>query len=108
MFYQQTIEGRENQLSPTFRGFLEIARAEKPLTADSLLRAWAECDMVRHKMLAEMRAISDPAVPRVRDAGVSAWRAGVDQLKGKQFVTWTQCVTRSGSIFSPRLQRWCQ
>src|SRR5271165_1023317 len=54
MFYQQTIEGRENQLSPTFRGFLEIARAEKPLTADSLLRAWAECDMVRHKVLAEM------------------------------------------------------
>lgn len=56
MFYQEAIRGREEHLSPTFRGFLEIARAEKPLTADSLLRAWAECDMVRHKLLAEMKA----------------------------------------------------
>jgi Asp-tRNA(Asn)/Glu-tRNA(Gln) amidotransferase A subunit family amidase len=54
MFYQQAIEKREDQLSPVFRGFLEIARAENPLTADSLLRAWAECDMIRHKLLAEM------------------------------------------------------
>ena len=56
MFYQDAIRGREDQLSPIFRGFLEIARAEPPLTADSLLRAWAECDMVRHKLLAEMTA----------------------------------------------------
>jgi amidase len=55
MFYQQAIEGREGLLSAIFRGFLEIARAEKPLTADDLLRAWAECDMVRHKLLAEMQ-----------------------------------------------------
>jgi len=56
MFYREAIEGREHQLSPVFRGFLDIARSEKPLTADSLLRAWAECDMVRHKLLAEMQA----------------------------------------------------
>ena len=55
MFYQQAIERREEQLSPIFQGVLEIAHAEKPLTADSLLRAWAECDMVRHKLLAEMQ-----------------------------------------------------
>lgn len=57
MFYRQLIEGREHDLSPVFRGFLDLARAEKPLTADSLLRAWAECDTVRHKLLAEMRAV---------------------------------------------------
>ena len=55
MFYRDLIHGREEQLSPVFGGFLEIARAEKPLTAESLLRAWAESDMVRHKMLAEMK-----------------------------------------------------
>jgi len=55
MFYQEAIRGREDRLSPIFHGFLEIARAEKPLTADSLLRAWAECDMVRHRLLAEMK-----------------------------------------------------
>lgn len=55
MFYRQAIEGREEHLSPIFQEFLQIARSEKVLTADSLLRAWAECDMVRHKMLAEMK-----------------------------------------------------
>jgi amidase len=56
MFYRDAIVGREHELSPVFHGFLDIARAENPLTADSLLRAWAECDMVRHKLLAEMQA----------------------------------------------------
>ena len=55
MFYRELIQGREEHLSPVFRGFLEIARSEKPLTAESLLRAWAESDMIRHKMLAEMK-----------------------------------------------------
>jgi amidase len=55
MFYRELIQGREEHLSPVFRGFLETARSEKPLTAESLLRAWAESDMVRHKLLAEMK-----------------------------------------------------
>jgi amidase len=55
MFYEPTIRGREAELSPMFHQFLAIARAEKPLTADSLLTAWAECDVVRSKWLAETR-----------------------------------------------------
>lgn len=55
MFYAPTIRGREAELSPMFQQFLEIARAEPPLTADSLLAAWAECDVVRSKLLAEMQ-----------------------------------------------------
>lgn len=55
MFYRELIQWREEHLSPVFRGFLEIARAERALTAESLLRAWAESDTVRHKMLAEMK-----------------------------------------------------
>ncbi|MBV8115772.1 MAG: amidase [Silvibacterium sp.] len=57
MFYREVINGREHELSPVFRGFLELARAEQPLTADSLLGAWAECDMVRHRLLAEMQQV---------------------------------------------------
>jgi Asp-tRNA(Asn)/Glu-tRNA(Gln) amidotransferase A subunit family amidase len=57
MFYRELLQGREEHLSPVFRGFLEIARRERPLTAESLLRAWAESDMVRHKMLAEMKEV---------------------------------------------------
>jgi Asp-tRNA(Asn)/Glu-tRNA(Gln) amidotransferase A subunit family amidase len=56
MFYALTIKGREDQLSPVFRNYLEMVHTEAPLTAESLLNAWAECDLVRHKLLAEMQA----------------------------------------------------
>lgn len=55
MLYAPTIRGRERYLSPTFRDFLAIARAELPLTADSLLDAWVESDKVRARLLDEMR-----------------------------------------------------
>ncbi len=55
MFYAPTIRGREMKLSPIFSEFLSIARAEAPLSAESLLEAWAECDVVRGKLLAEMK-----------------------------------------------------
>lgn len=55
MFYAPTIRGRESELSPMFQQFLATARSEKPLSADSLLTAWAECDMVRSKLLEEMK-----------------------------------------------------
>jgi Asp-tRNA(Asn)/Glu-tRNA(Gln) amidotransferase A subunit family amidase len=55
MLYAPTIRGREEELSPTFRDFLEIARAEAPLSNDSLLDAWVSSDKVRARLLAEMR-----------------------------------------------------
>lgn len=54
MFYAPMIRGREAELSPVFREFLSIARAEEPLSAEQLLMAWAECDLVRSRLLAEM------------------------------------------------------
>lgn len=56
MFYAPTIRGREAELSPMFQKFLAIARAEPPLTAESLLNAWAECDVVREKFIAETKS----------------------------------------------------
>jgi amidase len=56
MLYASTIRGREDQLSPTFRDFLALARAEAPLTAAALLDAWVESDQVRSRLLEEMRA----------------------------------------------------
>jgi Asp-tRNA(Asn)/Glu-tRNA(Gln) amidotransferase A subunit family amidase len=55
MFYAQAIRGREEELSRIFREFLELGRSKPPLTAESLLQAWAECDMVRNRLLLEMR-----------------------------------------------------
>lgn len=55
MFVDSMFKGHEEQLSPVLKGFLEIAHAEPPLTAEELLFAWAESDVIRGKMLAEMR-----------------------------------------------------
>jgi Asp-tRNA(Asn)/Glu-tRNA(Gln) amidotransferase A subunit family amidase len=54
IFYGPAIRNREAELSPIFQEFLSISRAEPPLTADSLLSAWAECDGVRSRLLVEM------------------------------------------------------
>jgi amidase len=54
MFYEPTIRGKRDQLSPIFREFLSIAEASGPLTATELLNAWAELDLMRGKMLEEM------------------------------------------------------
>lgn len=55
MFYAPVIDGKESQLSPTFRDFLTIAHAEPPLGGEELLQAWAECDQLRESLLAEMQ-----------------------------------------------------
>ncbi len=54
MFYEPTIAGHTDQLSPTFRDFLRIAEAQPPLTPQTLLNAWAESDLLRAQLLAEM------------------------------------------------------
>lgn len=47
--------GRESDFSPTFANFLSISHAHPGLTADELLAAWCEIDVVRSQLLAEMR-----------------------------------------------------
>ena len=55
MFYAPVIAGREEELSPIFREFLGIAAMVSPLTAIELLNAWKELDLLRGKMLEEMK-----------------------------------------------------
>jgi amidase len=54
MFYAPEIAGRRDKLSPVFLDFLTIAEGRTPLSASRLLEAWAEMDLVRGKLLAEM------------------------------------------------------
>ena len=54
LFYAPAIRGREHSLSPLFREFLGFTKTELPLTAESLLEAWAEWDTMRAKTLEEM------------------------------------------------------
>jgi amidase len=56
MFYAPAIRGREHQLSPIFSEFLSFSEAMPPLTAQQLLDAWAELDLIRAKTLEEMSA----------------------------------------------------
>jgi len=55
MFYAPEICGRESQLSPIFNEFLNIAASASPLTANDLLSAWAELDLLRARTLEELR-----------------------------------------------------
>lgn len=55
MSYGSTLKGREDLLSPVFQELLQLAGAEKPLTAELLLGAWEECDLVRARLLHEMQ-----------------------------------------------------
>ena len=55
MFYEPEIRGRHDQLSPIFKEFLSIAEAAGPLSATELLNAWAELDLLRTKVLDEMK-----------------------------------------------------
>jgi amidase len=56
MFYEPAIRGKRDRLSPIFKEFLAIAEAAGPLSAVELLDAWAELDLLRGKMLEEMKA----------------------------------------------------
>jgi amidase len=55
MFYEPEIRGGREKLSPIFQEFLEIAERAGPLSSTDLLNAWAEMDVLRSKMLEEMR-----------------------------------------------------
>jgi Asp-tRNA(Asn)/Glu-tRNA(Gln) amidotransferase A subunit family amidase len=55
MFEEPLVRGHEEKLSPVFRDFLARAHAAPPLTADDVLTAWAEADIIRGKLLAQMQ-----------------------------------------------------
>ena len=55
MFEEPLVRGHEGKLSPVFRDFLSRAHAAPPLTAEELLNAWAESDIIRGKLLAQMQ-----------------------------------------------------
>lgn len=55
MFYEPEIRGRRDQLSPIFKEFLSFGEQVSPLTATELLDAWAGLELLRGRVLEEMR-----------------------------------------------------
>ncbi|GGH17005.1 amidase [Silvibacterium dinghuense] len=78
MFYAPAIAGRQAELSPIFREFLHLSGEAPPLTATQLLDAWAQCDEVRGKLLAEMREYPILLLPA---CSVPAFRHGEREWK---------------------------
>jgi Asp-tRNA(Asn)/Glu-tRNA(Gln) amidotransferase A subunit family amidase len=77
---------RSSLLSPTFLDFLALARGNPPLTTPELLAAWCETDLVRSRLLAEMRDFPILLTPT---CSVPAFRHGERQ--------WTLPTADGGS-----------
>jgi Asp-tRNA(Asn)/Glu-tRNA(Gln) amidotransferase A subunit family amidase len=58
MLLEPLIQGRETELSATFRYFLDTARSEPLLSGEELLDAWTRCDQVRARLLGELSPYS--------------------------------------------------
>lgn len=105
MFYRPAIRGQEQRLSPVFREFLLIARAAEPLTTEQLLTAWAECDMVRGRLLEEMRECPLLLMPV---CSVSAFRHGeraweidgkrVEYLDAMRYTQWFNLLAAPAAV----------
>jgi len=105
MFYEPAILGKRYQLSPIFVEFLSIAEASGKLTAAELLSAWAELDLVRSKMLEEMREFPVLLHPV---AAVPAWRHGerawavdgktVAYLDAVRYTQWFNTLGAPGAV----------
>jgi Asp-tRNA(Asn)/Glu-tRNA(Gln) amidotransferase A subunit family amidase len=101
MLFDPVIAGHEAVLSPTFQGFLDIARQQPPLTGTEVLRAWTECDVVRARLLQEMRrfpVLLSPvcSVPAFRH-GERAWDVEGQQVAYLDAMRYTQWSNLLGS-----------
>ena len=55
MFEEPLVCGHKDKLSPVFRDFLVHAQAAGSLTAEEVLTAWGEADIIRHKLLEQLQ-----------------------------------------------------
>jgi Asp-tRNA(Asn)/Glu-tRNA(Gln) amidotransferase A subunit family amidase len=105
MFYQPAIRGRRSELSPIFQEFLAIAGEKAPLTAIELLDAWAQLDLLRSRMLEEMREFPILLCPV---ASVPAFRHGerswvmegreVGYLDAMRFTQWFNVLAGPAAV----------
>jgi Asp-tRNA(Asn)/Glu-tRNA(Gln) amidotransferase A subunit family amidase len=105
MLLEPLVQGREAELSPTFRGYLEIARRDGPLSGDELLQAWCECDVVRARLLEEMREypiLLCPvcAIPAFRH-GERSWTVegqAIEYLDAMRYTVWFNLLASPAAV----------
>ena len=91
MLIRPMFRGREQDLSPTLKQFLEWSGAEPEFTAESLLDAWIRRDALRARFLAQMRSYpillcSAAAIPAFRH-GERSWQ--IDGKTVEYFDAWS-------------------
>ena len=105
MFYEPTIHGNRDRLSPIFREFLEIASSAPPLTSVQLLDAWAELDLLRAAALAEMREHSVLLCPVASipafNHGERSWNVegrAVEYLDAWRYTQWFNVLAAPAAV----------
>jgi Asp-tRNA(Asn)/Glu-tRNA(Gln) amidotransferase A subunit family amidase len=78
MLLEPLIREKEDQLSETFRYFLDVARGEPVLTGDELLNTWSESDQVRARLLADLAPFTAIVTPV---CSIPAFRHGEREWK---------------------------
>jgi amidase len=105
MFEEPLVRGYEGRLSPVFRDFLTRAHAAPPLTAEEVLNAWAEADIIRGKLLEQMQEyplLLCPvcSVPAFRHGERSWTIAGqqVEYLDAMRYTQWFNLLAAPAAV----------
>jgi Asp-tRNA(Asn)/Glu-tRNA(Gln) amidotransferase A subunit family amidase len=105
MAFEQTVAGREADLSPVFRDFRERVAAEPPLSAGELLNTLLERDVIRGAILAKMEEFPILVCPA---CAVPAFRHGerewtvqgrrVEYLKAMSYSQWFNLLGNPAAV----------
>jgi amidase len=105
MLIRPMFHGREHDLSPVLKQFLQWSAAEPPLTGETLLDAWIGRDILRAEFLAQMRAYPTllcpaAAIPAFRH-GERSWRIdgkSVEYLDAWSYTEWFNLLGNPGAV----------
>jgi Asp-tRNA(Asn)/Glu-tRNA(Gln) amidotransferase A subunit family amidase len=105
MAFEQTVAGREDELSPVFRDFRTRVAAEPPLTAGELLNTLLERDVIRNAILGKMEEFPIVICPV---CAVPAFRHGerewivqgrqVEYLKAMSYSQWFNLLGNPAAV----------
>jgi amidase len=105
IFEEPLVRGHEDKLSPVFRDFLARAHAAPPLSAEDVLTAWAEADIIRRKLLEQMREFPlllcpVSSVPAFRH-GERSWIINgqmVEYLDAMRYTQWFNLLAAPAAV----------
>lgn len=94
MILRPMIAGREAELSPVFREFLSIVSESPPLNGEELIETWIDRDLLRARLLGEMKQIPVficpvCSVPAFRH-GEREWMVNGKRVKYLDAMSYTQ------------------